>query len=319
MASLVRRVLSRFTGPDPVAGRVWDDPELDVVLDEVRRGTLDGGIRLLAATRTDPQRRSMRLDALGRAAVAHVDELTRRSDADPQDPDLALWLGKALVLKAWSIRGAAQAKYVSRTAFEDFWLVLGSVAEPLERAARLLPDDPVPWDVLQWRGLGLEVDRVELDDLWARIVRLGPYFDGYLSRAQVLCAKWQGSNEELLDFATQVTANAPAGDPVAALAAVADLEIGFATQFRSHLRSRVVQERVAARADAWAAGPADHPQTALAHHLFGAVFFVGDDRERAARHLRLVDPARYPEGLPWGYLAESGRFYRYVRRELRLD
>lgn len=322
MASPMRRMFRRFTSP-PKPGTDWEDPTLRLALPTVRAGGLEDGRRLLAESRSDPDRRDLRVDQFARAAVAHVDQLAALSRQHPEDPDLALWLGATRIKRAWDIRGGERASSVSAAAFEDFWLALGGVAEPLEQAARLLPEDPVPWDLLKWRGLGLQIDRVEQDDLWAELSRRAPHsYFGCYTRAEVLCAKWQGSNEEVLEFAKSVAADAPAGHPVRALLVVAHLEVAVETEgtVARYFKPAAIQEQIAAVADDWIAHAVDHLRTTQAHHLFAAAFYLGDDRARAARHLALVSPRTVPSVLPWSYCSDTpGNFYRWRRWELGLD
>lgn len=319
MASMLRRFASRFTAP-PAIGGAWEDPELVAALDQVGRGELRVGQQLLAATHADAESRSLRVDKLARLAVDQVEDLALMSKQDPDDPDLALWLGATRINHAWKVRGATTADQVSQEAFEQFWLILGGVAEPLERAARLLPADPTPWDQLMWRGLGLQVDRTELDDLWAELVRRDPFFyTGCYSRAQVLCAKWQGSNEEVLEFANTVADTAPEGHPVTAMPVVAHLEVAVATGQRPSEYYPSIHDRIATLADAFNANPMDHLRTIEAHHLFGAMLYFANDNARAARHLAQVSPNTLPEHWPWVLTRGHNRAYRSIRHELGLD
>lgn len=65
--------------------------------------------------------------------------------------------------------------------------------------------------------------RQELVDIWAELHRRDPvFFEGHASRLQVLCAKWQGSNEELTAF---TRAAAPAGSPIPALLVAMHIEL----------------------------------------------------------------------------------------------
>jgi hypothetical protein len=320
MASRLRQFAARFTEP-PVIGRAWDDPELLAASGRVGKGELRAGQQLLAVTRTDPDSRSLRIRALADAAVEHVDGLAWLSKEHPDDPDLALWLGVTRIQQAWKIRSGRLASQVSQDTFEAFWLVLGGVAEPLERAARLLPNDPTPWEYLLWRGLGLQVDRTEIDGVWAELSRRAPFsYSGCSSRVQVLCAKWQGSNEEVLEFAEGIAAAAPPGHPVVTMLVAAHLEVAAQNQVFMSEYFPSVHDRIAGYADAWIADPMRHPRTIEAHHMFGAILYFADDHARAARHLRQVSPKTLPSSLPWSVRGENFNYsYREIRWRLGLD
>ncbi|MEU8252344.1 hypothetical protein [Nonomuraea sp. NPDC048916] len=90
--------------------------------------------------------------------------------------------------QAWAIRGAFRATYVGEERFARFWEVLSRAAGPLQQAAEALPDDPVPWDRLQWHGIGMQSGRKELDRIWTELIARDPrLYIGHYSRAQALC------------------------------------------------------------------------------------------------------------------------------------
>jgi hypothetical protein len=300
----------------------WVDPELNAIRPMFSAGDLDLGRKLLAATRDDHNLRSVRLSRLSRLAVPHVEQLGALSAANPDDPELALLLGATRIDHGWEVRSGLRAKYVSREQFEEFWFILGGAHEPLTRAAELLPDDPAPWNVLQWRGLGLQVDRSELDEVWAELVKRSPkHFAGHYSRAQVLCAKWKGSNEELLEFVHTAAADAGPGDPRAALLVEGHFEVWMDADAprRGYFKSREVIDPITDAAERWIVGAAPGPCNTDAHHLFGAAFYLADDDDRARRHLSQVDPKAIPRTLPWAYLnTEPVIAYLAVRDQLGL-
>jgi hypothetical protein len=309
--------LFRRTAP----GELLDDPALDAARRDARQGRFEAGRVLLAETRDDFDLRSYRNRLLADAAIKQLDALTAFSGQRPDDPDLAVWLGEARINHAWEIRGASLAKYVKRSAFEDFWGVLAGAAEPLLRATDLLPDDPTPWNRLQWHGLGMQRQRADLDELWAELSRRGPhYYTGYSSRVQVLCAKWQGSNQEVLDFARTAAAAAGPGDPFAALPIVAHFE-GAADrgEITTHFRATETRAELEKLCDVFCAGQASGWPGMEAHHLFGAAFYLAGDTSRARHHLSQVDSRRIPRTWPWARLSvRPGKLYRRVRTELGL-
>jgi hypothetical protein len=304
------------------ADGAWVDAAVNEARQQVSRGNLEAGRQLLADTRDDYDMRALRLGRLAQGSINQVGLLTQLAAARPDDGDLALWLGTTRIQHAWQVRTGARAKHVSREQFEEFWFLLGGAHEPLTRAIELLPDDPTPWNHLQWRGLGLQVERTELDDVWAELVkRDAENYVGHYSRTQVLCKKWQGSDEELLEFVTATSAEVAPGDPRAALIVAGHLEL-WATSGQgrtAYFRRPEIIGPITEIADRWITGVRRTPNTMEAHHLFGAAFYLAGDRERARRHLAQVDELAIPRTLPWAYLSnERVLCYLAVRHALGL-
>lgn len=300
-------------------GMAWDDPALAAALPQVRRGRIDVAVELLARTRDFPELRALYIDNLSRAACGHGDLLAARAADRPDDPDVHLLLGATRVKEAWHVRTAARAEHVSDEQFGRFWLILSSAGEPLYRAAELLPHDPVPWDNLQWYGLGLQLSRSELDRIWQELHRRHrTLFAGHYSRAQVLAPKWFGSEAELLDFAESAVEAAPPGDPVTAVLAAAHLENSMDHDDMWEYMSRPeVHAALAAAGAKWLAQPVPHPRTQEAHHLFGAAFYYAGDFDRARVHLSHTGKNR-PGALPWDYELRPARVYKDARRDVGL-
>ncbi|WP_131739440.1 insulinase family protein [Actinomadura roseirufa] len=310
------RLRSRRYGP------VWQDGALAAALPEVRAGDFAAGLRLLAGTREDAETRALYTEILTEAAAGRSDALTRMAADAPGDPDLLLWLGSTRIEEAWRARSAYRAEYVSNEQFGRFWQLLALAGRPLTRAAELLPADPVPWDRLQWHGIGMQVGRDELDRIWRELCDRHPsLYAAHISRSQALSKKWWGSDAEVLDFAEAAVAAAEPGDPVTAVLAVAHLEVGAELGTMDDLNAYLAGPRVhaalAEAADRWLAAPRPHPRALEAHHFFGAVFYRAGDHDRARRHLgeagRTTAPSR-----AWAYAPDADRLLARARRDLRL-
>jgi hypothetical protein len=299
---------------------LFDDPALPSAVADAEKGRLETGRALLAESVADYELRGARLGMLSTAVVPHLSALSKLYAEKPDDADLALWFGAAQLDRAWDVRGGAIASLTSQRKFEEFWLILGRAYEPLARAAELRPDDPVPWDRMQWHGLGAQRPREELDEIWAELQRRGPdYFGGHSSRLQVLCEKWQGSNKEVNKFAITAAAQAPTGSPIPALLVVKDIELASAHQVGPvrYFRQYGVLAELAKAADAWCEKPDGNVGTAAAHHLFGFAFWAGGDPVRARRHLSRVSAWSIPHNLPWRrYSGNPAALYLGARKEL---
>lgn len=298
----------------------WTDPELISARTQAALGNLEPGWRLLVATRANHESRILRLDQLSRAAVPHVNQLAQLSGERPQDAELALWLGGTRIQHGWEVRTGKMPPHVSREQFEEFWFILGGAHDPLMRAAQLLPDDPAPWEQLQWRGLGLQLERAEVDEVWAELTKRSPkLYISHYTRGQVLCAKWKGSNAELREFITGVSTEAAPGDALAALIVAGHLEISMNLKQprATYFRAPDVLGPITEIADRFMTGQGWHLRTEEAHHLFGAAFYLAGDHDRARRHLSLVNPLARPRTLPWEYIHRPANVsYLAVRDQL---
>lgn len=303
-----------------VRDAAWTDPELSAGQQQVAQGDLEAGWRLLVASRAQHESRVLRLNRLAQVAIPYVNQLAQLSGERPEDPELALWLGTTRIKQGWAVRSGLMPEYVTREQFEEFWFILGGAHDPLMRAAQLLPDDPAPWEQLQWRGLGLQLERAEVDEAWTEVVKRSPrLYVAHYTRGQVLCKKWKGSNVELLDFVSTVSGNAEPGDPLAALIVEGHLEVAAnKRQSRyTYFQQPQVLEQVTEIADRFMTGPGRHVRTEEAHHLFGAAFYAAGDLDRARRHLTLVNPNAIPRTLPWDYFSNASEtFYLAVRDKL---
>lgn len=301
----------------------WTDPDLAAALPRVRKGDIDLGPRLLRETRGDYENRNLRAVHLSRNSVGLSAALAARAQAAPDDQDLALWQGANLIDEAWKIRSTLRAVHVSRSQFERFWQVLATAYEPLERAATLAPADPTPWAFLMQHGLGMQRRRSDLDALWMEVVQRAPHhYSAHYRRAQTLCKKWQGSDRELLEFGEATAASTPSGSPLSAILVAAHFELAASQQTTCYryFQAAGIQAQLAKAADAWMNSIAQHPYNIEAHHLFGAAFWLGDDHDRARRHLGAVPRQSLTYVLPWNYVnsAETADVYINARASLGL-
>ncbi|WP_018656972.1 hypothetical protein [Actinomadura flavalba] len=297
--------------------RPWLDPALDQAMNAVRDRYFRFGAHVLAESRGDPEVRSLRVEALARAAVGWSRGIEALLAEDAGNPDLWLWLGRTRVEEAWAIRPDGRARAVQAAGFTAYGKLMASAREPLMTAAELLPDDAVPWEAMLWYALGLDLDRAEKDALWERVyARCPTLYAGHVARVVTLSPQWGGMPEEMFDFARVAMSTATREDPRAALIPLAYFEdfaqarSGLIRNGSSSWFSTEECRDVAVAARGWFEGPRPHPRTIEAHNLFGAAFHLADARRPARQHL--LRTFGRPSNLPWSYLGGDAA-HHYVK------
>lgn len=296
--------------------RPWIDPVLDQAVDAVAGRYLRSAIPAIAATRHDPELRSLRIEALARAATGWSQSIESLLASDPGNPDLLLWLGRTRLEEAWKIRPAPRGRAVQAAGYQAFTKMAQSARIPLAAAAEALPDDPVPWESMMWLGLALELDAEHRDALWQQAERrCATLYGANVARVVTLSPQWGGVAEEMFDFARVAMSMAPREDPRAALIPLAYFEY-FVQERSGGLRgsskwfSYEEIRDVESAARRWFEGPRPHPRTIEAHNIFGAAFHLADVRRPARQHLGRTDGR--PSGRPWSYLGDDS-MARYVK------
>jgi hypothetical protein len=196
------------------------DAGLRAALAAARAGEWEPAAQLLAGTRADRdwERRGQCSAGLAELALHHTGWFDEWRRVRPGDPDVALVAAELEIDRAWEIRTAARARYVSREQFQAFHTVLRDAIPVLRTAADLNPGDPVPWRVLIAHAMGLGASREVFDEYLARGREADPHHVGLHSRAvQYLAQKWYGSHEEMFAFAESVAAGAAEGSPLRGL------------------------------------------------------------------------------------------------------
>lgn len=309
----------RSKSPGVLKDRPWIDPDLDQAVDAVTDRYLRAGIPALAATRDDPELRSLRIEALARAATGWSQGIESLLNADPGNPDLLLWLGRTRIEEAWQIRPAPRGRAVQAAGYKAFTKMVQSARTPLTAAAEARPDDPVPWESMMWLGLALEVEPEDRDALWQQVEKRYPTLYGAnVARVVTLSPQWGGVAEEMFDFARLAMSLAPREDPRAALIPLAYFEY-FVQERSGVLRGSSTWfsdeeiRDVESAARRWFEGPRPHPRTIEAHNIFGAAFHLADVRRPARQHL--VRTNGRPSNRPWIYLGDdpAGQYAKACR------
>lgn len=306
-----------------VQGHTYEDPVLDEAVRSVADGQLGPALAALAQCRARPEVRALRVRVLAEKLVGQAESL-RRKAAESDDPDLWLLAGSAFVAEAWAIRGHGWASSVGEDRFRMFFATLRKAIGPLTRAAERLDRDAVAWAEMQRAGLGLQIDRAELDAIWREIAaRTQTLYPAYYTRVQVLARKWGGSHEEMLAFARLCADAAPKGDPLAAMIPLAHFEVLLASLNELLAAGHTikaamlpatyftkVRAEIDAAADKWmVAIPRSHPRALEAHNAFAAAYVLAADQVRARTHL--VAMRDHLHDLPWNYYVD----YDNVRDE----
>jgi hypothetical protein len=296
-----------------VLDRAWADPDLDAAYDAVRVGDLDAGLHLLKDTPVSTDLRCIRVTGLGKAASGRSEQLEARLQALPNDPDLLVWLGQALVCEAWNVRTGLSAEFVSRQRFATFHDILATASGVLDAAIEAAPHDSAPWVVLQWAALGLQVAREDQDQVFrSALARQPDCFAAHTGRVQVLAPKWGGTLADLAQFGDETAVEAQPGRALATIVAMALAEVHLdvisddsLTRWQRTVRyGREVTDRrdfiLATRAKWWRAGHEPEPADIEAH---GAMAFAlrACDLPYAAMEHAMLTQGRITS-VPWAYL-----------------
>lgn len=316
LTTILQKILERQVAKAGITvGDIWHDPDLAAALPAVRAGDITRARELLATG--DPHLAAFRLNVLSSECTPHLDALEERYGDD--DPLLLLLGGSARIKASWDIRGSGWAAGVGEDRFDRFHAFLEPAVGVLMRAAELAPEDPRPWNELQWYCLGMDIRREDLDRMWLELCsRDSWHHHGRYARLQVLCRKWRGSHEEMFAFARENAALAGPGDACLGLLPAAHKEnimltvrdseeidtYGDVEEFvRGYFADPGVHGEVAGAADRWLSGDfTSDPEYVNVAHLFGAPLYYGGDLERAARVLAHAGRV-LPEDSLWGHVS----------------
>jgi hypothetical protein len=187
-----------------------EDLALAAVKDDVRAGNWENAADLVTATHGDWDRRQRVVWALADLAAKDDAWMHAWQTARPGDPHWIVVHAMSLVALAWDIRGSATSSETTREQFDGFHRVLFEAREAAGIAARVLPDDPTPWNTMLTLARGLQVDHDEFRAIWTELMSRDPlHHNGHSQALQYWCRKWHGSDEEALAFALEAAAKSP--------------------------------------------------------------------------------------------------------------
>ncbi|MFJ8229607.1 hypothetical protein ACIQ9E_06535 [Streptomyces sp. NPDC094448] len=289
------------------------DQDLLDVLDVVQQTqSWKAAAQLLAGTPAAGEVRWQRVQAFAGAAALELQQRpgvggswlrSWRSEA-PEDPGAAQVHAQFLVQQAWRSSAVGQ---------DDFRMILEEARTVCEEAARLSPDDPVPYiaELAVARGLGYGHE--QFDQLWAKVIDRAPeHMGAHLAALQYLCEKWHGSREEADHFATTAAARAPQGSLLAALPLFAVYEhIPDLVIMQNFHGSAVVSKAVDGALYAVHSARPDDPMLAHVRHLL--VFFLIRSERWAEAMAQLIRIDGHVGALPWTLNEDPAAEYTLYR------
>ncbi|MFH9547704.1 hypothetical protein [Streptomyces sp. NPDC017435] len=273
-----REVLDgRRPGPPPPAHRTQ---ERQAVADAAWQGDWNAAERYVRAAGEDWDERWGRLEFLHEVAQRDDAWLHAWRAAQPGNCDAATLHAYIVVRRAWEIRGSAYARAVPTPNMNHFRAMLWAAIEDARRAALLDPANPGPWVVMVMAARGARYGHSHFEPLWRGLVARAPFhYMGHSQALQYWCAKWYGSNADMMWFAFKAVRKAPAGSPLAgiylhALSELADGSAAVAMAVRP--LTRRVLRRIAASFDRVVPDDERLPglRHLLAHHMLRSMMYA---------------------------------------------
>ncbi|MFJ4845259.1 hypothetical protein [Streptomyces sp. NPDC088733] len=211
-------------GPPLPASRLR---EMQALADTVWAGDWRAAASYVAAAGQEWDQRWNRLELLQEIAQrdgAWLDEWVR---SEPENSDAATLRAELLVHQAWEVRGSGYANQVPIERMSRFQQMLPEAMKAAQKAAELAPRDPGPWVVMITTARALKYRGMKFQPLWDGLVERAPHhYAGHWQALQYWCAKWCGTDKQMMDFAERAVRNAPEGSPLAGIYLYALSELG---------------------------------------------------------------------------------------------
>jgi hypothetical protein len=273
-------------GPPLPAYRV---KEMQALADACWEGDWRAAAAYVESAGHDWDDRWSRLELLAEIARPASTWLDAWRTAQPGNCDAATLHALLLVHQAWEVRGSGYARQVAPARMAGFEALLPAAIEAARQAVPLSREDPGPWVVMITAARGARYTPRRFAELWAGLAARAPHhYAGHWQALQFWCAKWSGSDEEMLGFARSAVERAPQGSPLAALYvhALHELQarhgrVAFSAE------SRQLLERVAV---SLRSVPADDERLPPVRHLLA--YYLGRARmyDLALEQFRLIGP-----------------------------
>jgi hypothetical protein len=310
--------------PDEAVALDAPGPVLGAALAAAAGGDFAPARALLAASReqADWAERSRLVRTLSDHALLNRGWLDSWLDVEPDDGDAWLVKARLMVDDAWAIRTGARAEHVSKEQFQAFHSLLGDAIPVIEKAARLNPADPVPWQIALTHACGLQAPRHVFDSYLMEVMDRAPdHYPSHGAALQYLCAKWFGSHEEMFDFAEGVAERAEPGSLLHALPLEAVTEYRLANE-TSEAKGPVPPARIRSAIDRAVELSARYPvgdaaAAGFRNHLALALIESGRDGEALEAFRGIGVHARR---FPWCYTADDPlESFLTLRKGLRVN
>ncbi|MFC1414741.1 hypothetical protein ACEZCY_36710 [Streptacidiphilus sp. N1-12] len=195
-----------------------DADERDAVIEAAFKGDWKPAAAYAEGAGQDHDERWSRIQLLQQLADRTPQWLDAWLLAQPNNGDALSAHASLLVHQAWAARGSGYANQLSAQNKAAFKQMLPDAYKAAQRASLAAPEHPGPWVVMITAARGLNTEHDEFQKLWTQLVARAPHhYDGHWQALQYWCAKWHGSRELMLRFATAVVDSAPPGSPLAAI------------------------------------------------------------------------------------------------------
>ncbi|MFE0464249.1 hypothetical protein ACFW1A_33845 [Kitasatospora sp. NPDC058965] len=263
--------------------------ECQAIADAAFAGDWRPAAAYIAAAGQDWDENWSRLELL--RSIAREDDawLTTWRAEDPNNCDAATLEADRMVNRAWEVRGRGYANETPEENITQFRALLPAAIEAAQRAALLDPQNPGPWVVMVTAARGAQYKPERFWTLWVELVARAPHhYEGHWQGMQYWCAKWFGSNKQMLEFARRAMDNAPAGSPLAGiyLHALSELEARRSNPPSGY----AAKKRLAAVATALAAVREDDDHLPALRHLLAYYLGRAGMHGAALEQFRLLGP-----------------------------
>lgn len=201
---------------------------------------------------------------------------------------------------AWEARGYGGANTVSDEQWKAYEQGLRFAMQRAEKAAELKPDDPLPW-LHMLKVIG-DLDESQGVRIFEEARRRAPNafapFKDFAYRFKTI--RWGATEEEMIAFARQASAEAPAGDLRHSLIVAAHREAwDYPREFNKdradslvHIARPEVQNEVTAACERSVLVPnmPPSPDRKAAIEQFAAWFYIVGDKEKCGHLLQMLPP-----------------------------
>ncbi|MCL2735083.1 MAG: hypothetical protein FWD75_00435 [Propionibacteriaceae bacterium] len=159
--------------------------------------------------------------------------------ADQPNPVAATFLGSAVIMDAWRIRGSGWGRTVGPEQARQFLDRLNQADQVLSWACAVDPGYLPAWAHRLTTSKGLSLGQAESRRRYDHIAQIDPHnYYAQTSMLSILCAKWGGDNQTMHQFAIACAEAAPVGSVNPTLVVLAHWEIVLEMTRNSEMSAR---------------------------------------------------------------------------------